>query len=139
MKFYIASKYIENHVINTEIYNVLKEKGYEVFLPESIDIDAKTNSEMYQVAEKCYDEINNADILLAVFPFGFSVSAEIGFAISIKRNMDKKMRLILFDNNSDKKNIEKLRGEAMINPYWDLVVSSVEELELKIKEVICDV
>ena len=128
MKIYIASKYIENHDINTEIYCALKNKGYDVFLPESININAKKDSEMYQVAEKCYDEIDNTDILLAVFPFGLSVTAEIGYAITIKRKKDRKIRLVLFDYNSDKKNMEKLRGEAMINPYWDLVVSSVEEL-----------
>ena len=139
MKFYIASKYIENQVINTEIYNSLKDKGYEVFLPASININAKTNSEMYQVAEKCYDEIDNTDIFLAVFPFGWSVSAEIGYAIKIKREKDRKMRIILFDNNSDKKNMEKLRQEAMISPYFDLTVSSIEELIEKTKEVICNV
>lgn len=135
MKFYIASKYIENHGINTEIYHALKDKGYEVFLPASINKDAITIDEMYEVAEKCYDEIDNTDILLAVFPFGLSVSAEIGYAISIKRKKDRKMRLILFNNHSDKKNKEKLLKEVMLTPYWsrignsiDLYVSSIEEL-----------
>jgi len=131
MKFYIASKYIDNQFINAEIYDALKSKGYDVFLPKSINMDdAKTHSEMYQVAEKCYDEIDNTDIFLTVFPFGWSVAAEIGYAIKIKRKKNRKMRIILFDNNSDKKSMEKLQQEAMISPYfeYDLVVSSIEEL-----------
>ena len=141
MKFYIASKYIENHSINTKIYNALIDKGYEVFLPKSINIDAKTDKEMYQVAEICYDEIDNTDIFLAVFPFGWSVSAEIGYAIKIKREKNRKMRIMLFDNNSDTENMEKLLQEAMISPYFepDLNVSSIEELMDILKKINCDV
>jgi len=134
MKFYIASKYIENHLINTKIYNALIDKGYEVFLPKSINIDAKTVDEMNEVAEKCYDEIDSSDVLLVVFPFGWSVLAEIGYAISIKRKKGN-MRIILYNNNSDEENKKKLLKEAMLTPYWDMIepsiclyVSSIEEL-----------
>ena len=133
MKIYIASKYIKNHVINTKIHDALKSKGYEVFLPKSIDIDAIEESEKYEVAEICYNEIDNTDIFLAVYPFGLSVSAEVGYAISIKRKKDRKMCIILFDNNSDKKKIEKSLSEAMLSPYYDLVVSSIDELMKVIK------
>ena len=130
MKFYIASKFIENRVINTEIHNALRSKGYEVFLPASINIDAITYEEMCDVAEKCYNEIDNTDIFLAVFPFGWSVSAEIGYAIKIKRENNRKIRIVLYNNNSDKKNMEKLLKEAMLSPYFEnaLTVSSIEEL-----------
>lgn len=141
MKFYIASKYNENQVINNDIYNALKGKGYEVFLPKSINKEPKTDSEMREVAEICYDEIDNTDIFLAVFPFGWSVSAEIGYAIKIKREKDREMRIILFDNNSDKTNMEKLLQEAMISPYFelDLIVSSIEELMDVLLKINCDV
>jgi nucleoside 2-deoxyribosyltransferase len=149
MKFYIASKYIDNHDINTEIYHALKDKGYEVFLPKSINIDGTTEEEMCQIAKICYSEIDNTDILLVVFPFGLSIAAEVGYAISIKRKRD--MRIILFNNNSDEENKKKLLKEAMLTPYWDkigyskdLYVSSIEELmkfleELEKRKVICDV
>ena len=140
MKIYIASKYIKHHSINTKIHDALKGKGYDVFLPASIDIDAITDEEMCKVAEICYKEIDNTDIFLAVIPFGLSVAAEVGYAISIKRQHNRKMRIIFFDTGRNKRTMEKIQKEAMIWPYHekpvvssiDLVVSSIEELVGKI-------
>lgn len=124
MKIYIASKYIKHRKINRELYNKILGLGIEAFLPESIDVNAITMKEMYHVSEICYEEINKCDIILIVCPFEHSVSSEIGFAISKKRENNKKKLLIL--NIGYKHN--KWKKEAMIAPYIDEEFGKIHEL-----------
>ena len=66
MRIYIASKYIEHKELNRELFQLIRQCGLDAFLPESINIDAITLSEMQRVAEICYEEIRKSDIVLAV-------------------------------------------------------------------------
>ena len=127
MRVYIASKYIEHRKLNREIYNILVKAGYEVFLPESINIDAISNEEMQQVAEICYDEIEKSDIILAVCPYGKSVASEVGYAIALKRLTYKNNKLIIL-------NMDNL-NEAMIDPYVNAYVNSISELISYLREI----
>lgn len=124
MKIYIASKYIEHKKINKEIFDKLLYYDIDAFLPETININAVSKEEMFTVSEKCYNEIDNCDIILIVAPFGKSVSTEIGYAIYKKRLCYNK-KFILF--KYDKKD-EVMKTEAMIAPYIDVVVEDIDEL-----------
>ena len=84
MKVYIASKYIAHKKINNEIYQALKNNGIDAFLPETINNNATDKENMLLVSEKCFSEIEICDIILAVCPFGKSVSCEIGYCTKEK-------------------------------------------------------
>ena len=120
MRVYIASKYIDHKAQNNAIYNALKRASIDAFLPESINISALSKEEMYAVSEICYSEIERCDVILAVCPFGKSVSSELGYAIALKRN------------NAQRKIIVTLKMdfplEAMLFPYVDKTVEDIAEL-----------
>lgn len=130
MKIYIASKYLEHKEINQNIYEALISEQIDAFLPKSINVDAITEEEMLLVAETCYNEIEQCDIILIVTPFGKSVSSEIGYTISLKRNKQPK-KMILF--NQEQYEDTSLKKEAMIIPYIDAEVTSITELISHIK------
>ena len=116
MKIYIASKYIKHSQINKEIANLLLENGYEVFLPESIDIYSITKEQMQEVGVRCYQEIECSDVLLVISPYKRSVAAEIGYAIRRKIKEDK-IIIVLFRIQDEENDIED--SEAMIVPFID--------------------
>ncbi len=114
---YIASKYIENKEINRRIYEELSRNGIDVFLPESINIDAISVEEMLMVAEECYNALEKSDIVIFVSPYGDSVVSEVAYSLFQKRhNMSK--TIILFG--------KKHKSEAMIDPYIDYIVDEEE-------------
>jgi len=129
MKIYIASSYQRHSTVNNKIFDTLKTIGYTVFLPESIGIDALSADEQFNVSEKCFHEIDDSDIIIAVYPFGLSVSSEIGYAIGHIRNNDKKCIIML--NISEKPSI--IHTEAMIMPYIRKEVFTIQQLVEYIK------
>lgn len=133
MRVYIASKYIEHQEINWEIYEFLRENGIDAFLPISINIDAVTLSEMKQVADVCYEEIMHSDVLVAISPYGRSVSAEIASCITINNLVGRKMLNVKPIKIIAYKKPE--RDEAMILPFFDYIVNSKEELVDIIKQI----
>lgn len=126
MRIYIASKYIQHKELNRLIYSKLKKAGFDAFLPESINIDAINVEESYQVAEKCFYEIERCNVILAVCPFGKSVASELGYAIALKKRKHNKRIVSL---KMDFKN------EAMIAPYVDMNVESIDELIKYLKNI----
>ena len=120
VKIYIASKYIKHRLINCEVAEKLKQNNFNPFLPAEININAVTKEEMYEVAEICYKEITDSDIMLVVAPFGISVSAEIGFAIANNKLKGNPKYIIGLGNPK--------KDEAMIIPYFDYIVDDTEEL-----------
>ena len=131
MKVYIASKYLAHESINNKIYNALLEADIDAFLPKSINIDAVSAEEMLLVGEKCYDELDKCDVIIAVEPYGNSVSSEIGYARCQRRRLQKNKRIILFSNTLDN---GATKSEAMITPFFDTKVSSIQELVKYLKE-----
>lgn len=125
MRVYIASKYLKHKEINREIYDRLKNGGFDAFLPESIDINAKNIQEMFDVSKICYDQIDICDVLLVVSPFGQSVSSEIGYAIGLKRKKKKELKIVLLYTGFDDK---VMQLEAMIAPYVDMEISNIKFL-----------
>ena len=119
MKIYIASKYIKHSQINKEIANLLSKNGYDVFLPESIDIYSITKEQMQEVGIRCYQEIECSDIMLVVSPYKRSVAAEIGYAIR-KKPKKGHTTIILFRILNEEGDIED--SEAMIAPFIDYYI-----------------
>ena len=120
MRVYIASKYIDHKIQNNTIYNALKHASIDAFLPESINISALSKEEMYTVSEICYKEIERCDVILAVCPFGKSLSSELGYAIALKRNNVQKKIIVAL-------NID-FEFEAMLFPYIDKTVENIPQL-----------
>ena len=118
MKVYIASKYIAHKKINNEIYQALKNNG----------IDATDKENMLLVSEKCFSEIEICDIILAVCPFGKSVSCEIGYAIALKKKYFPNKKIIAL-------NID-FKEEAMLYPYIDISVNGISELISVLKSIV---
>jgi len=134
MKIYIASKYLEHSDINRKIYDILIRHGFDVFLPESINIEGKTENEMRSIADICYDAIDLSDIILLVSPFGQSVSAEIGYGIYKKRHQ-KNTKIVSFRYTHA--NMEKEKSEAMIIPFYDYSVdATIKDVDTAIAELV---
>lgn len=119
MKVYIASRYFSNKDVNRTITKALIENGFDVFLPETINVNAIDLAQMMFVAETCYKEIDNSDVVLFVYPFGKSVACEFGYAISRKR-MNKNLTIVSYSFMPD--------NEAMYTPYIDKNVNTIFEL-----------
>lgn len=117
MKVYIASKYLENSIINRKIHRLLLDAGIASFLPETIDVDAISSEEERIVGNKCYNELKESDIIIFVSPYGDSVIAEVGAAIYSKFIGNPKT-IILFG--------KQRKNEAMISPYIDFVIDNEE-------------
>lgn len=135
MKIYIASKYIEHSEINRKIEQILLDNGFDVFLPESINMDGKTMEEMTQIAYECYTEIDSCDILLVVSPTGRSVSAEIGYAIYRKIKFTNISIIQFRYKDTDRKKEDK---ESMIIPYYDYIIDSTanNDMDESLKELV---
>lgn len=135
MKIYIASSY----ELGKETIQKLKSKlggiSYiDAFFPDSIDINADTLSGMKCISDICSEQIKECDMLVAIYPFGISVSIEVGRFLE-QQNYIKKKKLIVFDTTSvDSATYKKLRSEVMIMPYVYKVVNTVEELIEEIKK-----
>ncbi len=130
MKVYIASRYIKHKKINNQIFNELKKESIDVFLPESININAISEEEKYKVSEICYQEIERCDVILLVCPFGKSVSGEAGYAIALKRHVGMKKTIVAF--NTD------FKDEAMLYPYVDKEVEDIPQLIKYLKGLACN-
>ena len=113
MRVYIASKYIAHKELNRKIYEELVRAKIPVFLPECINMDAIDLNRSYIVAEKCFAEIEKCNVILAVCPFGKSVSSELGYAIALRRALKQEKVIIALYLDFEK--------EAMLIPYVDII------------------
>lgn len=85
---------------------------------------------MKYVDNICCKKIRDSDFLIAIYPFGISVSIEIGRFLELKINdKSKKRTLIIFDISEKESNLyNKLRSEAMLIPNVDAIVTSIDQL-----------
>lgn len=118
-KVYIASS-LRNEKLNREIYKKLLVAKINTFLPESIENGNHSyKPSMYIISEKCYEEIENSNVIIAVCSFGKSVSSELGYAIHDKRHNKNKTIVSLYMDFAD---------EAMIAPYVDHNFDNIDEM-----------
>lgn len=128
MNAYIAYSYKTPPNIIKKIFWELQNSNINTFFPESIELNAISKDEMIYVDNICCNKIRESDILIAIYPFGLSVSIEIGRFLELK-NYDKRRKLIIFDISEKESDIaKKLRGEAMLVPHIDDIVTSIYQL-----------
>lgn len=125
MKVYIASQYKKKADINQKIYHELLKENIDAFLPVNINIDAvpERAKEQRFVADKCYKEIEQCNVILGVWAFGRSVSGELGYAIKSKTPNQK---IIIFDTKDE--DIAILKNEVMLWPFIDKTVENINDL-----------
>lgn len=124
-KVYIASS-LRNKKNNQELFQKLTQSGIDAFLPESIENGSHHCSpSMYTISDICYNEIELCNFIIAICPFGKSVSAELGYAIYCKRNIKNKKIISLFMDFED---------EAMLFPYVDNNFDDIDELVKYIRD-----
>ena len=120
MRVYIAARY--KWEIGEKIFLELKKSGIDAFLPKSLNIDATTDLERDRVFKQCMHQIvNECDVILFVYPFKYSVSAEIGMAAVAKHYISEKIILLL--NLSDETpcipQLEGMTGPAIDKVFVD--------------------
>lgn len=114
---YLAACYRE-HERNQQLYESLTAAGFHVFLPENLHLkESAERQDQSKVFHSCYYKLSECEIVLVVYPFGKSVSAEIGYAIA--RNK------ILIEFKP--KNIT-IDPECMIDPGLHFIVETEDEL-----------
>lgn len=130
MNAYIAYSYKTHPNIIKKIFWELQSSNINTFFPESIELSAISKDEMIYVDNICCQKIRESDILIAIYPFGLSVSIEIGRFLELKNNdRNQKRKLIIFDISEKESDIaKKLRGEAMLIPHIDAIVTSTYQL-----------
>ena len=97
-----------------------------MFLPENLHLkESSEKQDQSKVFHSCYYNLSKCDIVLVVYPFGKSVSAEIGYAIA------RNKVLIEFKP----KNISD-DSECMIDPGFHFIVETDEELIQLLKKLL---
>lgn len=131
MKVYIASSHNTSAKITQRLFFELQGASFEVFFPESIGVHALNAHEMERVDQICCEAIQNSDVLVAIYPFGLSVSVEIGrflqLSLNENRNIPRKI-IVLNTSRNNTKVYRKLMSEAMIVPHVDIIVKTIPEL-----------
>ena len=140
MNAYIAYSYKTHPNIIKKIFWELQNLNINTFFPESIELSAISIDEMIYVDDICCNKIRESDILIAIYPFGLSVSIEIGRFLELKNNDKSKKRTLIIFDISEKGSIiaNKLRSEAMLIPHIDTIVTSIYQLSKIIDKYIDD-
>ena len=84
MRVYIASRYAR-HRTNRRVCRTLEDAGFEVFLPEHIERRVLDQETAKAVFRRCISELDKADVLLAISPYGVDVGSEITHAFERKQ------------------------------------------------------
>jgi len=114
---YLAACYRE-HERNQKLYDSLTAAGFHVFLPENLHLKESTEKlDQSKVFYSCYYKLSECEIVLVLYPFGRSVSAEIGYAIAKNK--------ILVELKPKNINVD---SECMIDPGFHFIVETEEEL-----------
>lgn len=130
MNAYIAYSYKTDPKLIKKIFMDLQNSKVHSFFPESIELHAISIDDMKHVDNICCEKIRDSDFLIAIYPFGISVSIEIGRFLELKANdKNKKRTLIIFDiSKKESDSFNKLRSEAMLIPHVDAIVASGDQL-----------
>jgi len=138
MKIYIASSHKTAHEITKELNKKTQHIDYmEFFFPEILGDSTNSVENMKYVDSICCKKIRECDMLVAIYPFGHSVSVELGRFLEFNLlQCNNKKQLIIF-NTCDNDSIEfkRLRTEAMIIPHVNHFVNSIDELLIKLSQI----
>ena len=131
MKIYIASSHKTAFRTTKNIFVRTKDiEKWDIFFPEKLGDFSDSMDEMVYIDSICCEKLRESEVLIAVYPFGLSVSVEIGRFLEMRHMYPNQKRyLIVLDTNERFINqYNKLETEAMIIPHIDYVVYSVDEL-----------
>lgn len=123
---YIASP-LKFRELNENISKVLEDKNIYSFLPHTINLPDELDH-LKVIGDTCFDNIDKANIVIAVSPFGLSTASEIGYAINRKRKGEN-LKIVLFEQEVT----AHKRIDATLCPYFD---ATVHELNQLTKEII---
>ena len=124
MKVYVAARY--KWEVGKKTFHRLQEAGINAFLPRDINIDVKSIEDQDKVYNLCMNQIiNECDAILFIYPFGYSVSTEMGAAAAMKI-LGKDIKILLLNLSQEKPCKPQL--EDMMNPSIDEVFTDVEEV-----------
>lgn len=137
MEVYVASPATRNLCFINELSRRLN--GYpdiKPFFPAHLGDYTGSNEEMLYIEEVCRNSIAKCDVMIAVYPFGLSVSNEIGrFIVYREMQPEHKRKLIIWDTSlPESKEAKILRSEAMIMPCIDVIVHDIDELIESLQE-----
>lgn len=131
MKIYIASSHKTAFRTTKNIFIRTKDiEKWNIFFPEKLGDFSDSMDEMVYIDSICCEKLRESEVLIAVYPFGLSVSVEIGRFLEMRHMYPNQKRyLIVLDTNERFINqYNKLETEAMIIPHIDYVVYSIDEL-----------
>lgn len=122
---YIAACY-RDHERNQKMLEILRKEGLPAFLPENMYLkESQEKQDQLKVFHACYYKLSKCDIVLVLYPYGKSVSAEIGYAIA----KDKK----IIEYKPQNVNIDP---ECMIDPGFHWAVDEEQELIKLLKQLL---
>ena len=137
MKIYVASS--QKMATKTANNLFLKTKNlvdFDFFFPNHLGDFSSSIEHMKYIDLICCKKLRESDILIAIYPFGYSVSVEIGRFLECNRMSTQKKYFIIFnDEGGNLEGQKKLKTEAMIMPHVDYVVNTIEELLIALKEI----
>ncbi len=131
MKIYVASSHRTANKTTHDLFVKTRDcKELDFFFPEHLGNFSDSIENMEYIESVCCNELRKSDVLIAIYPFGYSVSVEIGHFLEVcHMNPNNKRYFIILDTskiNSEKH--KKLKTEAMIIPHVDKIVNTVDEL-----------
>lgn len=116
-RIYIAACYRE-HERNQKIYERMISEGLPAFLPENMHlVESDDMVEQSKIFRRCYAAVDNCSIVVVIYPFGKSVSAEIGYAFAKNKIVIELLPQNVIDHT-----------ECMIDPGFHFVVDSEQKL-----------
>lgn len=131
MKVYVASSFKTAHKQKKElIKKTIDFHEFKFFFPEKLGVHFETKEEMMYIDKACCEQLRNSEILLAIYPFGPSVSLEIGRFLENKflLNQYNKLFVLLDTSSIGGYDYRKLRTEGMILSHVDYLAHSVDEV-----------
>ena len=124
MKIYIAAS-LKNQEVNN-VLKALKDNNLDFFNPALLGLNEEIEEERNIIFKKCLFEIEyDCDILLAIAPYGESVSGEVGYAGCLKLHNNNKLLLLY---NSGDESPCKEENEAIQAPFFDKVFDDLNKL-----------
>lgn len=131
MRIYIASSHKTAYKTTKNIFVRTKDnRKWKIFFPEHLGDFSDSMEDMVYIDSICCNKLRESEVLIAVYPFGLSVSVEIGRFLEMRHIYPNQKRyLIVLDTNEKVLNeYNKLKTEAMIIPHIDHIVYTVDEL-----------
>lgn len=138
MRVYIASSHRTGSAITGELFKkISNDVRISAFFPEHLGDFTNGITSMQYIDAICCEKIRSSDVMVAVYPFGCSVSIEIGRFLErrYQKAKDRGLLILLDSSQSDSEQHRLLRTEAMLMPHVDHFVYSVDDLVELLRQI----